>query len=119
MSAILSDEDKKWLRLHNNGKQLNGLEEAVIEANFDTETDQDHENIIRNMTTMLVIKKLCVLKLILFVPEQLFTRIFLGSQKALVHRKCSALYLKVLRNKLTLVEFNKSLLIVTKNSIII
>lgn len=120
MSAKLSDQDKHWVGVvPTKGRKLNQVEEALIATTFDTETDYDVTNITNLMEKVKLINRLCVVKLLQFIPEQILTYIFLGSARARTHRKSAAVYLKFLRKKISLDNFQKDLLSITKDSIII
>jgi hypothetical protein len=117
--ASFSQEDKHWLLGNTNGKPMNSLDEALVTTAFDAESDQDVVNIKKNMATIKTIKRLCFIKLVVFIPEHILTRLLFNKQKSNKHLTLTKLYYRLLFNKISLVEFNKNLISLTKDSIIL
>ncbi len=119
MSNFMPD-DRHWLMgCAPQARKLTPMEEALVLTTWDSETEQDIVNITKNMLRVKQIKRMCVAKLLVAGPEQLVTILLLGKTRAAMHRSCVKLYWKFLRGKISLVEFNKSLMSETKESIII
>ncbi len=119
MSKFIAD-DKHWLMgCTPSQRALNPMEKALVLTTWDSETDNDEKNIAANIVKIKIIKKLCAVKLAMFVPELLLTIPLLGKKRARMLTTCAWLYFRFLTGKLNLVDFNKSLMFVTKESIII
>jgi hypothetical protein len=89
---------------------LTPFEEAQIKMQFDMNCDLDEHDIreIKRETSFL--KRVCIFKIIMFLPEYLLTFIFFGKEEAKGKKKITGLYWRFLRNKVTLERFSKELI---------
>lgn len=119
MSAELNEKDKSWL-LSSMPTRLGKTDdiEAIICAVFDQETDYDEQLILKEIKATKFLKKVCVLRIMLVVPEYVLLRVMFGKKAAKNKSDCTKLYVKFLRNKITLENFKKELQKLAKDSII-
>jgi hypothetical protein len=119
MSANFAKEDKGWLlSILTKQRPLSHYEEAIVFSAFDAETGQDIERIEKEIKQTKFLKRVCVMKLMVFIPEYLFSVLFFGKKTSRLKKELASLYYKFLFNKISLKNFKNQLNSLSKNSII-
>jgi hypothetical protein len=113
-------DDKYWkMNILPEQRKLNEIEESILIGTFDQETEQDIIKIQNEINESKFLKKVCVYKLLLVVPEYILLKIFFNKKYSEGKRQVASLYIKFLFNKITLNTFKKELQLLLSNGKII
>lgn len=95
--------------------KLNLLEEAMFSSLFDEQVDLDEQEILYEVEEAKFLKRVCIVKTLLYPMEWLLTRIFLGKAWTVEKVLTQKLYWKFLRNKISLSDFKDELFVIVNN----
>lgn len=117
MSAKFLKDDSRWL-LNNITGKLTDAEEALLQTAFDSETEQDIKLIEKEIKNIKFLKRVCFIKLALFVPEYSLTLLLFQKKYSTSKKELATLYYKFLFNKISLEDFKIKLKSLMKDGII-
>jgi len=120
MSAKISKNDKSWLlNVIKTTRPLNDLESALVFTTFDSETNQDITIIEKEIENEKFLKKVCLYKLLTFIPEIGFITLLFDKKVKKSKMEVTSLYYKYYRNKINLTDFQNKLKILLKEGNIV
>lgn len=96
-------------------KTLHPEDETILSCMFDEATDFQEVEIMKEMQESVLIRKVCLVKTLLFPYEWLLTRLILDKEHAKDRASEQSVYWKFLRKKITLVEFKSNLMKLMEN----
>lgn len=105
MSASYKDRDGMIYFPH----ILNDFEQAMFASQFDIQCEWDIQDIYQNSKELVLFKKVCFYKLLLFIPEFILTVIMFGKESSIYKLKETKLYWKFFRKKIDIETFKKDL----------
>lgn len=117
MSAELDKRDRKWL-IANSPRQLNELEQVLLETTFDEQTEYDINLIEKEQRQTSFLKRVAIYKLITFFPDYILTLILFPKKYRETKRKTLDLYTKFLFKKINLERMKKELKLLLSDGII-
>lgn len=88
---------------------LNQFEEAMFCSQFDVQVDYDVMDIQKELKDNKILKRVCLYKLVIFIPEIIFTFIMFGRKASGYKVKESKLYYQYFRGRITIEKFKKEL----------
>lgn len=97
---------------------LGDMEEAIVLASFDAETSQDIDRIEKELIQQAFLKRVCLVKVLLFIPEYFLMALLFPAKIRIGKQKTTSLYWKFLFNKISYDKFNKELTTLLKEGII-
>lgn len=109
MSANFAKEDRNWLSSFISKDSLPEITKSVMIQTFDMESNFDAELIERELIETKFLKKVCLLKILLFVPEFFLTTLIFGKKQRTNLLTTTSLYYQFLTNKLKFREFQAQL----------
>jgi hypothetical protein len=114
--ANFSFQDGYYIRINT---PLNQLEQALLESQWEGETDYDVKHIEKELLNIKKLKKVCLVKFIT-LPLESLVAYFTYSKKDNDNRKSlNSIYIKFLFNKINYQQFKNDLLKLSKNDIIL
>lgn len=99
--------------------KLTKVEQEQLMLQFDINSEIDIQEIKEAIKETKFLKRVCVYKIIMHIPEYLFTRILFGKEEASYRSRSTSLYWKFLRNKIPLEKFGKEMTVLLKSGKII
>lgn len=109
MSARFRKEDSRWIHTMTWQGYYGAMDEALILAAFDQDTDDEITLIQKLIDKEQFLRRVCKVKLVTYPIEFLSILIFLGREKAADHTKLTKIYYRFLSRKLTLEKFREKL----------
>lgn len=89
--------------------KLTEMEHAQLLMQFDISCEADIQDIKVLKEETKFLKRVCIYKLLMAIPEYLFTFLLFGKKEASYRQKSSSLYWKFLRNKIPIEKFGKEM----------
>ena len=106
MSGRMNKNDKDWLlNIEPGGRLLNPEQKEKINYLFDNQTSFDVVEIEKDQLKTKYLKKVCLIKLLSFIPEYILTYVILGKEASKDKTKLTKVFYVFYRNKITLKEF--------------
>lgn len=103
MSAKLSKEDVTWLlRCPAKQNNLTDKEKAIVLGVFEEQTNFDVSLIQKELKEIQFLKRVCWVKLIMFIPDYILIRCLISKIFAQAKVRATKLYWKFLFNKISL-----------------
>lgn len=87
--------------------KTSAMQEAMIEARFDEQVDFDIKEWEDDRKQTKTYKKMCLFYVLMFIPEYIYLRTMMSKESAQERARVNKIYIRFLRNKLTLAEFKK------------
>lgn len=111
MSASYKDRDGSVYFPH----RLNQFEESMFCMQFDAQVEFDILDIKQEMKENKLLRRVCLYKILLFIPEFLLTFCLFGFKTSTLRMTETKLYWKFLRKQISYEKFEKDLTKLTKS----
>lgn len=88
-------------------KPLSALDMTLIETTFEQDADEDCKEITKSIKDSAILRKVCIVKLLLALPQWVITRVVLGKLYAEDHMLVCKLYWNFFFKKINYNDFKK------------